>query len=70
MDFWEAVRQLHEEKRRLDEAIAILEALLRGEEIKPAPRRGRKSMPPEERRAVAERMRRYWEQRRNQKGAA
>ena len=66
MDFWEAVRQLHDEKRRLDEAIAILEALVRGEDIKPEPRRGRKSMPPEERRAVAERMKRYWEQRRSQ----
>ena len=64
MDFWEAVRQLHDEMRRLDKAIAILEALERGEVTKSEPRRGRKSMPAEERRQVAERMKRYWEERR------
>jgi hypothetical protein len=61
MDVNKALRELHEEKRRLDITIAALEARLgngsRG-------RRGRKSMSPAERLEVSKRMSKYWEARR------
>lgn len=73
MDLDKAIRELYAEKQRLEDAIATLEALLRSKShrtglkpdpLKPAKRRGRKSMPPDERRAVSERMKKYWAQRR------
>lgn len=73
MDLDKAIRELYAEKQRLEDAIATLEALLKSKSrraalkldpLKPAKRRGRKSMPPDERRAVSERMKRYWAQRR------
>jgi hypothetical protein len=65
MDFYEAIRQLHLEKERLDKAIATLEALQRGEEADDSvSRRGRRNMPSEERKKVSERMKRYWASRR------
>ncbi len=71
MDLYKAIRDLYAEKKRLEEAIASLEELL---EAKSATenlnldglrkRRGRKSMGPEERRIVSERMKSYWASRR------
>ena len=68
MDLDEVIRQLHEERERLDRTIAALERLLQDEivhEGRPAPgRRGRKSMGGEERLVVSQRMRKYWAARR------
>jgi hypothetical protein len=63
MDLYRAIEDLYEEKRRIEQAIAALENRGAGA---PAPtrRRGRKSMNDEERKQVSERMRRYWESRR------
>ena len=63
MDVNKTLRELHEEKRRLDLTIAALEARL-GKASRPYRRRGRKSMSPEERQAVSRRMTKYWEARR------
>ena len=63
MDLYQAIQELYEEKRRLDQAIAALES--QGIAATPPPsRRGRKSMNEEERKQVSERMRKYWESRR------
>jgi len=73
MDIYQALRALHEEKKRLDHLIAVLEELqnagnhIQNPVIKK--RRGRKSMSPEERRQVSERMKRYWAQRREKQQA-
>jgi hypothetical protein len=69
MDIVRALRELHQEKKRLDAAIASLEARLKAGRIttggKPAKgRRGRKSMSAEERLEVSKRMTQYWEARR------
>ena len=70
MDLYKTIRELYEEKQRLDQVIRSLEVLLeRGQtevsETEPLPkRRGRKSMAPKERKQVAERMKKYWEDRR------
>ena len=62
MDVVKALGELYEEKKRLDSAIAALEARQRqdGGEIESSKRRGRKSMGEEERRAVSQRMAEYW----------
>lgn len=68
MDFYPAIRELHEEKKRLDRLIAALEAIENGEnpeEMARASRRGRKAMSEDERKLVSERMKRYWAGRRN-----
>jgi hypothetical protein len=69
MDFYHAIRELLEEKKRLDRLIAALEAIQNGElEEKPSGvrhRRGRKAMSDDERREVSARMKRYWATRRN-----
>ncbi|HSW49296.1 MAG TPA: hypothetical protein VLH09_03930 [Bryobacteraceae bacterium] len=74
MDLPRAIKELYAEKRRLEDAIASLEELLAAkggraaketEQFRIKGRRGRKSMPPEERRRVSERMRKYWAQRRS-----
>jgi hypothetical protein len=65
MDYWVAIKELYVEKQRLDRAIATLEALAEGELAKAVSRRGRKMMPVDERKKVSERMKRYWESRRN-----
>ena len=65
MDVNKALRELYREKRSLDFAIAALEARLRIRPVPPAQsRRGRKSMSPEEREQVSQRMSKYWEARR------
>ena len=73
MDLRTTIRELYEEKQRIEEAIASLEELVggKGRAAAPAPaepprkeRRGRKNMSPEERREVSSRMKRYWAKRR------
>lgn len=74
MDLYQAIRALHEEKKRLDRLIAVLEELEQSanhtQTRTSKKRRGRKSMSPEERRQVSERMKRYWSQRKQQAQAA
>jgi hypothetical protein len=73
MDIVKLIRELREELARIDSVIAALERLASlgegttgaGSETKS--RRGRKSMPEEERKMVSERMRKYWEKRRKQR---
>jgi hypothetical protein len=73
MDIVKALRELYNEKKRLDTAITVLEARIKagrtGLGAKPAKgRRGRKSMSAAERQEVSRRMRLYWEARRSQVG--
>jgi hypothetical protein len=80
VDLYKAIRELVEERKRIDRIIASLEAMLAKGTLPgqgkapatPAKRRGRKSMGAEERRLVSERMSRYWAQKRAEKehGAA
>jgi hypothetical protein len=74
MDIVKALRELHHEKKRLDSAIAALEARIRaghnGSFAKAVKgRRGRKSMSAAERLEVSRRMKLYWEARRAQPGS-
>jgi hypothetical protein len=70
MDLFEAIRQLYEERARLNRVIASLEEMQKagaGAAVGTAARgerRGRKGMDAEERRAVSERMKQYWAKRR------
>ena len=71
MDIIKALRELYTEKKRLDEAIAVLEARIRatnrGSAAKLTKRRcGRKSMSAAERLEVSKRMTLYWKSRRAQ----
>jgi|ERR1051326_8201693 hypothetical protein len=69
MDVNKALRELYDEKKRLDRAIARIEARLAT--VSEAPKRstrGRKSMSPEERLRVSARMTAYWAARRAQGG--
>jgi hypothetical protein len=61
MDIYKAILELKEELSRLDRAIAALE-----KQQGPAAPSGRRSWSGEARRAAAERMKKYWEQRRQQ----
>lgn len=75
MDLYKAIQDLYAEKEKLERVIASLEELQRTagelpELPKTGKRRGRKSMNPKERQEVSERMKRYWESRRQQGGAA
>ena len=63
MDFWAALQELHQERKRLDTIIRTLELLMQGEQPHMR-RRGRKDMPAHERKLVSERMKNYWETRR------
>ena len=64
MDVDKTLKDLYEERRRLNMAIARLEARQRVLAKIPSPgRRGRKAMSEEERRAVSLRMAKYWEAR-------
>jgi len=67
MDLRANIQSLKAQLERVDRNIAKLEGF-RGKGAETAPRRkgGRKSMGQEERWQVAERMRRYWAQRREQ----
>jgi hypothetical protein len=76
MELSQTIKELCEERKRLDIVIAALEAIARPSGAEAAAnavdpgrsRRGRKSMGSEERRQVAERMRAYWAGRRNPRG--
>ena len=70
MDLYKAIQDLYAEKEKLERVIASLEELQRtSDTLTPAPRtakrRGRKSMSPDERQEVSERMKKYWESRRH-----
>lgn len=67
MDLQKAIRELYEEKERIEGVIASLEQYLRtnGAVVVTKRKRGRKSMSPEERREVSARMRNYWASRRD-----
>ena len=67
MDVHKALRELYEEKKRLDAAITSLERRLRLQ-VRPRPvvARGRKQMSADERAEVSRRMKQYWEARRTQ----
>jgi hypothetical protein len=61
MDIYKAILELRAEKKRLDRAIAALE---QGDgAVAPT---GRRTWNAEARRAAAERMKKYWEQRKQQ----
>jgi predicted pyridoxine 5'-phosphate oxidase superfamily flavin-nucleotide-binding protein len=66
MDIRKAIHELRQEQERLDALIAALEARQTG----PRSRRGRKSVPPEERAQVSKRMTAYWAARRAQRVTA
>ena len=70
MNINKAIRELHEEKKRLDRVIASLEEMQQNavQQIAAVPekKRGRKSMDHEARQEVSERMKRYWDMRRKQ----
>jgi hypothetical protein len=70
MDLYKAIRELREELEKLNEVIASLEQFQRTGTPPTPPRRGRKSMPEQERKLVSERMKNYWARRRKKKGAA
>ena len=64
VDLNKTLQELYEERRRLDMAIAQLEARQRVlDKIGSPARRGRKTMSEEQRRAVSIRMAKYWEAR-------
>jgi hypothetical protein len=71
VDLSRALRDLYEEKQRLEQAIALLEDLQQaeGDDAQPdaVKRRGRKGMDQDERKEVSVRMRAYWARRRGQK---
>jgi hypothetical protein len=69
MDFWVALQQLHDERKRLDTLIRTLESLIHGEQPPHLRRRGRKDMPAHERKLVSERMKNYWAARRRQQAS-
>jgi hypothetical protein len=72
MDLFEAIQKLYAEKESLLRAISALEALQASEAVtaevttavENRSRRGRKSMNPEERQEVSQRMKKYWASRR------
>ena len=70
MNINKAIRELHEEKKRLDRVIASLEEMQQNaaQQIAAVPekKRGRKSMNHAARQEVSERMKRYWDARRKQ----
>jgi hypothetical protein len=71
MDLEKSIKQLIEEKKRIEKAIAVLESILaKGPEASPATpakKRGRKGMSESEREEVSRRMKQYWRKRRQQK---
>lgn len=62
MDIYKAIQELKAERNRIDRAIAALEAKGKAE----AAPRGRRSWNAEARRAAAVRMKKHWEERRQQ----
>jgi len=76
MDLYKAIQELYAEKEKLERVIASLEELQLSagggipQVHKLGKRRGRKSMSPEERLEVSERMKKYWAGRRTSSKAA
>ena len=74
MNINKAIRELHEEKKRLDHVIASLEAVLANPALQtvelPGKKRGRKFMDEQARKEVSERMKHYWAARRNKRATA
>jgi len=72
MDLAKIIKELTEDKQKLEAAIAMLEDLDRTAvqvpDLPKPKRKGRKSMPPEERQVVSERMKRYWARYREEHG--
>jgi hypothetical protein len=72
VNFNKTIRELVEEKKRLDRVIGTLEEMQRIGPVEIAApssrKRGRKSMDGQARQQVSERMKRYWESRRKQAG--
>ena len=70
MNINKTIRELVEEKKRLDRVIGTLEEMQRTGPVEVAvlsqKKRGRKSMDGQARQQVSERMKRYWEARRKQ----
>jgi hypothetical protein len=64
MDLYKTITELHQELERLNRVIASLEEMASAGVETVAPHRGRKFVSGSERRAVSERMRKYWESRR------
>ena len=68
MDLSDAIQKLYAEKESLVRAISALEALQHDSQVGSGAvrrsRRGRKSMNPEERQEVSQRMKKYWASRR------
>jgi hypothetical protein len=62
-----AIRELRKEREQLERIIKSLEAINEEPQPPPAKRRGRKSMNPEQRQEVSQRMRKYWEEHRQKK---
>jgi hypothetical protein len=70
MDTNEVLAELRQELARVEAAILALQKVQEFEASRPKGKRGRKSMGPEERAAVSERMKRYWCARRDGAGKA
>ena len=71
MDLTRIIRELIQERDRIQKIIESLEQMRSVDKPSsrpPGKRRGRKSMDAAARAEVSERMRRYWQQRREQKG--
>jgi hypothetical protein len=66
MDLYKVIRDLHKELERNNQVIAALEELMRNGSPTIVRHRGR-PMAEGERRAVSERMKRYWASRREQR---
>ena len=65
MDIMEMIRELHAERDRVSRAIEALEEMAaRVNAFETKSRRGRKAMSEAEKRAVSERMKKYWAKRR------
>jgi hypothetical protein len=60
MDITQTIAELRLKKKKIDQTIQFLEGLLPSHEHPAVKRRGRKSMGPEERQQVSERIKRYW----------
>jgi hypothetical protein len=70
MDLNKAIRDLREELQKINQVIASLEQFQSTGTLPEPRRRGRKSMPEDERKLVSDRMRKYWAARRQNRGAA
>src|SRR5206468_1223957 len=75
VELHDTIQQLRNELQRISRAIALLESLAPSADVSrpavpPARKRGRTGMNAEERQQVSERMRRYWAERRQQRGAS